>query len=198
MFQKNSSSSLQQSITRIKFINWDWQYYSRARKHFQENPTAGLPEVSILIDSVISKRQGERRKHSFLERKKILHIRENGFIMSTHNITSLDGSSYEAIHSSIPQNIFSYLKVFNMQCRKIITVEDNKKRINITNFINIHTNIYAYIICDKNNTKCKWFNKLLLLTIIIVFYFLLQDFHIWSVLQIVEMEGSYHLLHYNN
>ena len=66
--------------------------------------------------------------------------------------TSLDGSSYEATHSTISQNIFSYLKMFSMQCRKIITVED-KKIMNITNFINIYTNIYTYIICDKNESK---------------------------------------------
>ena len=46
-------------------------------------------------------------------------------------------------------NNFSYFKMFSMQCRKIITVEDNKKRMNITNFINI----YTYIICDKNDSK---------------------------------------------
>ena len=73
--------------------------------------------------------------------------------MSTQNITSLDELGYEAIHSSISQNIFSYLKMFSMQCRKIITIEDNKKRMNITNFINIYTNIYTYIICDKNDSK---------------------------------------------
>ena len=40
--------------------------------------------------------------------------------------------------------------MFSMQYRKSITVEDNKiKRMNITNFINIYTNIYTYIICDK-------------------------------------------------
>ena len=66
---------------------------------------------------------------------------------------SFDGSSYEEIHSSVSQNIFSYLKMLSMQCRKIITVEDNKKRMNITNFINIYTNIYTYIICDKNDSK---------------------------------------------
>ena len=65
-----------------------------------------------------------------------------------------------------------------MQCRKIITVEDNKKRMNITNFINVYTNIYTYIICDKNVSKQKSFNKLVLLTIIVVYYFLLQGFHI--------------------
>ena len=50
--------------------------------------------------------------------------------------------------------------------------------MNITNFINIYTNIYTYIKCDKNDSKYKLFNKLMLLTIIIVYYFLLQDFHI--------------------
>ena len=60
--------------------------------------------------------------------------------MSTQNITSLDGLSYEAIHSSISQNIFSYLKMFSMQCRKIITVEGNKKRTNITNLMTQNKN----------------------------------------------------------
>ena len=40
-----------------------------------------------------------------------------------------------------------------MQCRKKYSVEDNKKRMNITKFINLYTNIYAYIICDKNDSK---------------------------------------------
>ena len=46
-----------------------------------------------------------------------------------------------------------------MQCRKHITVEDNKKRMNIANFINIYANIYSYITCDKNDSKEKLFNK---------------------------------------
>ena len=66
--------------------------------------------------------------------------------MSTQNITLLDGSSYEAIHSSISQNIFSYLKMFSMQCRKNIIVEDNKKRMNITNLINIYIQMYIPIL----------------------------------------------------
>ena len=82
-----------------------------------------------------------------------MHKRENGLNMSTHNITSLDRSGYEAIHLSILQNIFSYLKMFSMQFRKNITVEDNKKRMNINNFTNIYTNTYTYIICDKNDSK---------------------------------------------
>ena len=43
--------------------------------------------------------------------------------------------------------------MFSMQCRKIIAVEDNKKRMNITNFINIDTNIYIPILCAKNESK---------------------------------------------
>ena len=75
--------------------------------------------------------------------------------MRTQNITSLDGSSYEAIDSSISENIFSYLKMFSMQWRKIITFEDNKKRMNITNFIYIYTNIYIPILCLAKMTQNK-------------------------------------------
>ena len=73
--------------------------------------------------------------------------------MSTQNITSLGGTGCEAIHSSISQNVLSYLKMFSIECRKNITVEDNKTRMNITNFINKDTNVYTYIICDKNDSK---------------------------------------------
>ena len=75
--------------------------------------------------------------------------------MSTQNITSLDGTSYEVIHSSISQNIFSYLKMFTIQCRKTITANDNKKIINITNFINIYTNIYISILYVTKMTQNK-------------------------------------------
>ena len=39
-----------------------------------------------------------------------------------------------------------------MQCGKIMTAEDDKKRMNIANFMNIYTNIYIYIICDENDS----------------------------------------------
>ena len=42
--------------------------------------------------------------------------------------------------------------MFSIQCRKNIIVEDNKKRMNIANFINIYINIYTYIICDENDS----------------------------------------------
>ena len=75
--------------------------------------------------------------------------------MSTQNITSLDGLSYEAIHSSISQNIFSCLKMFSMQCRKNITVKDNKKRVNVANFINIYIQIHIPILNVTRMTKNK-------------------------------------------
>ena len=40
--------------------------------------------------------------------------------------------------------------MFRTQCRKNITVEDNKKRINLATLMNIYTNIYTYITCDEN------------------------------------------------
>ena len=40
-----------------------------------------------------------------------------------------------------------------MQCGRNITVEDNKKRMNMTYFINTYANICTYIICDKNDSK---------------------------------------------
>ena len=97
------------------------------------------------MNSAISKRQGDQRKYSVKGKMDSL--------WKPRNITSLDGSCYEAIDSSISQNIFSYLKMFSMQCRKNITVEDNKKRMNIANFINIYKNRYTHIICDENDSK---------------------------------------------
>ena len=43
--------------------------------------------------------------------------------------------------------------MFYMQYRKNITVEDNKKIMNIANFINVYTNTYTYTICDENDSK---------------------------------------------
>ena len=53
--------------------------------NFRKNPTAGLPEVSKLINAAINKRHRDQRKHSFLEEKKKrkLDKRENGFTMNT-------------------------------------------------------------------------------------------------------------------
>ena len=74
-------------------------------------------------------------------------------LWTPRNITSLYGSIFEAIDSSISQNISSFFKMYSTQFRKNITVEDNKKRLNIANFMNIYTNIYTYITCDENDSK---------------------------------------------
>ena len=50
---------------------------------------------------------------------------------------------------------FSYLKMLSMQCSKSITVEDNKKRMNIAKFINIYTNIYISILYVMRMTQSK-------------------------------------------
>ena len=94
---------------------------------FKKTLIAGLSEVSKLIDSAISKRQGDQRKHSFLKRKKILHKKENGFTVSTQNITSLAVLGYEAIHSSISQNSFSYLKMLACNAEETLQLKITKK-----------------------------------------------------------------------
>ena len=43
--------------------------------------------------------------------------------------------------------------MFSMQCRKNTTVEDNKERRNITNFINMYTNIYIPILMSATNVN---------------------------------------------
>ena len=42
-----------------------------------------------------------------------------------------------------------------MKCRKNITVEDNEKRMNIANFINIYINIYIPILYVTRMTQNK-------------------------------------------
>ena len=48
---------------------------------------------------------------------------------------------------------FHILKCLACNVEKNITVEDNKKRMNIANFINIYTNIYTYNTCNKIDSK---------------------------------------------
>ena len=55
---------------------------------FKKNPTAGLPEVSELIDSALNKRPGDQRKDSFLEKKNSIKGKMDSLWTAT-NITSL-------------------------------------------------------------------------------------------------------------
>ena len=68
-------------------------------------------------------------------------------LWTAKNITPINGSSYEAIDSSISQETFSCLKLLNMKWRKKSRAEDDKERMNIVNFIimYMYTNIYIYI-----------------------------------------------------
>ena len=45
--------------------------------------------------------------------------------------------------------------MFSMQCRKNITVKDNKKRVNVANFINIYIQIYIPILNVTRMTQNK-------------------------------------------
>ena len=62
--------------------------------------------------------------------------------------------------------------MFTMQCRKKATIEDNKKKMNIANFINIYMQIYIPILYVTRMTQNKndSINSILvvLLTILVV------------------------------
>ena len=72
-------------------------------------------------------------------------------LWTPRNITPIDGSCYVVIDLSISQEIFSYLKMLSMQCRKNIRVYDNQKRISIAMLYTYM--IYTYDICDENDSK---------------------------------------------
>ena len=70
LFHENSSSALTNQSLALSLSSEVDNIIQGEEAFLKKNPTVGLPEVSKLIDSAISKRQGDRRKHSFLERKK--------------------------------------------------------------------------------------------------------------------------------
>ena len=59
--------------------------------------------------------------------------------------------SHHLMDQAMKQSTHQFHKIF-VHISKI-TVSDNKKRMNVANFINTCTNIYTYIICDKNDSK---------------------------------------------
>ena len=121
-----------------------------------------------------------------------MHKRENGFTMNAQNITSLDGSCYGAIHSSILQNVFSYLKIFSRQCIKTITIEDNKKRMNITNFIN-NIQIYIPILYVTKMTQNKNDNKLVLFQSEVIKYKSSRLIHVFlKILDVPLLSKEHH------
>ena len=114
------------------------------------------PSVYQKYLSWLTQRDKETRRPKetqFSWEKKYSIKRKMDSLWTPRNITSLDGSCYETMDSSFSQKIFSYLKMFSMQCRKNTTVEDNKERRNITNFINMYTNIYIPILMSATNVN---------------------------------------------
>ena len=69
LFQENSSSLFNNQSTELSSSSEIDNIIQEGEEIFKKNPTVGLPEVSKLIDSAISKRQEDQRKHSFLEKK---------------------------------------------------------------------------------------------------------------------------------
>ena len=74
---------------------------------FKKNAAVGLPEVSKLTDSAVSKRQGDQRKHSFLEEKNSIKGKMD-LLWTPRNVTSFDGSCYEGMDSSISQKCLAW------------------------------------------------------------------------------------------
>ena len=79
-------------------------------------PSIGLPEVSKLICSI--------GNTVFLRRKKYCIKGKMDSLWIPRIITPIDELCYEVINLSISQDIFSYLKMLSMQCRKNIRVWD--------------------------------------------------------------------------
>ena len=137
---------------------------------FKKNLTACLLEVSRLINSAINKRQGDQRKHSFLEKKK-MHKKEKRFIMNTQKYQDTVDWSH-LLKKSLMEN-FIFCPV-------------------------IYKYIYLYYRW-REWLKKKWFNtavwsccwQILLCSIS---YFRIFIFDLVS--QTVQTEGSYHLFSY--
>ena len=130
LFQVNTSSvnqSIQQSISWIKLIEWDWQYYSRGTSNVHKKPHSRFTR-SIYTDWLSNKQETRRPKETQFSREKKYSIKGKMHSLWTpKNITSLDGLCYEVIDSLISHNIFSYFKMFSMQCRKTLQLKTTKK-----------------------------------------------------------------------
>ena len=48
---------------------------------------------------------------------------------------------------------FHISKCLAYNAEKTLELKITKKRMNMANFINVYTNIYTYVICDKNDSR---------------------------------------------
>ena len=120
---------------------------------FRKNSTVGLPEVSRLINSAISNRQGYQRRYSFLEKKNT--PQKVKWIPYEHPKISYYHLMDRAMKQSTRQfhNFFFISQCLACNAEKKLQLKITKTGINIANFINIYTKIYTYIICDENDSK---------------------------------------------
>ena len=81
----------------------------------------------MLMGSVIARDKETEGNTFFWREKKILHKRKDLFTINTQNITSLDGLCYEAIHSSISQNIVHISKSLAWNAEKALQLKIIKK-----------------------------------------------------------------------
>ena len=110
-----------------------------------------LPEVSKLINSGISKRKGDQRKHSFLEKKRIPYNGKR--IHYDHPEIShmlMNRAMTQSTHQFY-KTVFHIAKCLACNAEKTSQLKITKK-MNIAKFVNIYTNIYiyTYIVCNKN------------------------------------------------
>ena len=92
---------------------------------------------------------------------------------------------------------FHVSKCLACNAEKNITVEDNKKRMNIANFINIYIQIYIPIYVTKmTQYKNYLINSILQHGHDSISYFRISIFD--PVSQTVQMEGTSHLLSYKD
>ena len=115
------TSFLDKKLQKFDFDQWDHGSMGHVVYFWT---LASLP-TSIII--IMTQQETRRPKETQYCWEKILHKRENGFTMNTqkyHTIWVIVLWSNWLLSS---QNIFLYLKMFCMQCRKNIAVEENKK-----------------------------------------------------------------------
>ena len=86
--------------------------------------------------------------------------------------------------------------MFSMQCIKNISVEDNKNRMNIANFINIYIYIYILYMTRMTQNENDSINSILQLGCGSIAYLRISTFD--PVSQTVQMEGSFHLLSFKD
>ena len=108
---------------------------------------------------MISKRQGDQRKHSLPENNR-LHKRENGFIMKeiSHNLMDC---SMKQLTLQFHKIFFHISKGLASNSEKPLQLKNKKKNeysylykyIYIYIYIYIHIYIYTYIIRDENDSK---------------------------------------------